>query len=326
MPMKILVPLSKAEYVDSYIQAGADELYLGFHDEEWVETFGDYADINRMSGFKERANPYTFRKMLWVIERIKEKGKNAFVTMNANGYSKEQIRFMETHYFPLLAECKVDGLILSDMNVIISAQKFNLQPIASTMCAIYNADIANMYAQVGVHRMILPRDLSLSELKAICSGLPEVEFEAFFMRNGCIFSDCYCLGMHRSECGATCTYTRYGNSRYIHDYCRFSDFHDVDVNDYLYRTAFHLDACAMCALYRLKQIGITSLKIVGRADDFDSVCRDIALTRTNLAILEKSQSEQEYLERMQFPQNYPQKCRMGISCYYPEIRFGEMRG
>ena len=326
MPMKILVPLSKAKYVDSYIQAGADEMYLGFHDEEWVETFGDYADINRMSGFKERANPYTFRQMLWVIERIKEKGKNAFVTMNANGYSSEQIRFMETHYFPLLAKCKVDGLILSDMNAIISAQKFNLQPIESTMCAIYNADIANMYARVGVRRMILPRDLSLNELKGICSGLPEVEFEAFFMRNGCIFSDCYCLGMHRSECGATCTYTRYGNNRYIHDYCRFSDFHDVDVNDYLYRTAFHLDACAMCALYRLKQIGITSLKIVGRADDFDSVCRDIALTRTNLAILEKSQSEQEYLERMQFPQNYPQKCRMGISCYYPEIRFGEMRG
>lgn len=321
--MKILVPLSKTEYIDSYIQAGADELYLGFHDEEWTKTFGDYADINRMSGFKERANPYTFHQMLQLVYQIKEKGKNVFVTLNANGYSKDQIRFMETHYFPLLAESGIDGLILSDINVIISAKKFGLQPIASTMCGIYNVDIAKMYAQVGVHRMILPRDLSLNELESICKQLPEIEFEAFFMRNGCIFSDCYCLGMHRPECGATCTYTRYGTDRYRHDYSKFIDFHDVDVNDYLYRTAFHLDACAMCALYRLRQIGITSLKIVGRADDFESVCRDILLTKTNLERLEDAKSEKDYLEQMEFPQNYPQKCRMGMSCYYPEVRFGK---
>lgn len=28
------------------------------------------------------------------------------------------------------------------------------------------------------------------------------------MRNGCVFSDCYCLGMHGKECGATCSFIR----------------------------------------------------------------------------------------------------------------------
>ena len=321
--MKILVPLSKREYIVPYISAGADELYLGFYDEKWNNYFGQYSDINRMSGFGKRANPYSFVEIIDVIKQIKDRGKSAFVTMNANGYSQEQISYIEFYYYPLLLEAGVDGLILSDINAILSAVKFGLKPIASTMCAIYNSDIAKIYKDIGVERMILPRDLSLNEVEHICKKILDVQFEAFFMRNGCIFSDCYCLGLHRPECGATCTFTRYGLNKYYHDYKDFKDYHDVDVNDYLYRTAFHLDACAMCALYRLKKIGINSLKIVGRADDFDSVCRDIRLTKRNLEVVDKCNNENEYLENMTFPRNYPQKCRMGISCYYPEVRFGQ---
>ena len=319
--MKILVPLSEAKYLEQYIQAGADEFYFGFYDEGWSGCFGIYADINRMSGFAERANPYSFKDVLRIVETVKNRGKKAYITMNANGYSREQIEYIEKNYLPMLSKAEVDGLILSDINTIRSAVSFGITPIASTMCAIYNSDIAKMYYKLGIRRMILPRDLSLNEIEAICTQFPDVEFEAFFMRNGCIFSDCYCLGLHRPECGAVCTYTRYGVNRYIHDYTDFSDFHDVDVNDYIYRMCFHRDACAMCALYRFKEIGITSLKIVGRADDYASVCKDIELTRKNLDIVERCMCEEEYLKAMEYPSNFPQKCRMGFSCYYPEVRF-----
>lgn len=324
LEMKILVPLSKVEYIDPYIEAGADEFYLGFYDERWSKTFGTYSDINRMSGFGKRANPYSFDQAVEVIQEIKIKQKKVFITMNANGYSKEQIEFIENYFFSLLKELSIDGVIVSDINITLSAVKCGLQPVASTMCAIYNSKIAEIYRDMGVKRMILPRDLSLNELETICKRVPDVKFEAFFLRNGCIFSDCYCLGMHRPECGATCTYTRFGNNQYSHDYTDFEDFHDVDVNEYLYRSSFHQDACAMCALYRLNQIGIDSLKIVGRADDFEAICNDISLTRYNIEIMNESKTEQEYLKRMHFPGNFPQMCRMGYSCYYPEIRFGKV--
>lgn len=319
--MKILIPLSKKEYIDSYVEAGADELYMGFYDVEWNKRFGEYADINRMSGFGKRANPYSFEEILDVIKIVKSTGRKAFVTINANGYSKEQIQYMETCYFPALSDAEVDGVIMSDISAMIAAIKGGLRPVASTMCGVYNTDIANVYKRIGIERMIFPRDLSLSEMEKICYALSDIQFEAFFMRNGCIFSDSYCLGMHRPECGATCTYTRYGRHSYSHDYKAFREYNDVDVNDYLYRTSFHIDACAMCALYRLKSIGVTSLKIVGRADEFEAVCKDIRLTKKNIAIANECKTETEYLERMIFPDNFPQKCRMGISCYYPEIRF-----
>lgn len=319
--MNILVPLNQFEYIDPYIDAGADELYFGFYDHKWEERFGEYSDINRMSGFGKSANSYSFHEILQCIDKIKQRKKRAFVTINANGYTKNQISYMEEYYFPKLINAGVDGVILSDIDEIIAAVDKGLHPVASTMCAIYNTDIARTFFNLGVKRMILPRDLSLDELSVICRKMPDVEFEAFFMRNGCIFSDCFCLGMHRPECGATCTFTRYCRQHYEHDFKNFEDHHDVDVNDYLYRTAYHINACGMCSLYKLNEIGISSLKIVGRADNCQAVCDDIRITRRNIAIMKESSSEKEYLDHMIFPLGFPGICRMGISCYYPESRF-----
>lgn len=322
--MKVLVPVSNVDYIDKYIDAGADEIYLGFHDDNWIAKFGKYSDINRMSGFSERANPFTFEQLLEIAKTVKKKNIGVFITMNANEYSFEQVQYMKKYYFQPLKEIRVDGVILSDVNAICAAKEAGLEPVASTMCAIYNSDIAEVYRAIGVKRMILPRDLTLKEIGQICAKMPEIHFEAFFMRNGCIFSDCYCLGLHRPECGAICTYTRYGKSQYTHEYTEFSDYNAVEVNDYLYRTAFHIDACAMCALYRLNTIGVQSLKIVGRADDWDSVCRDIKLTKRNIEIMNNTTEEKDYLNKMLFPNNFPKKCKEGVSCYYPEVRFNEM--
>lgn len=89
--MKVLVPLNDAAYMERLVEAGADELYLGFYDEKWFETFGEYADINRMSGFRRNANRYDFDQMISLAKRIKTLGRSAFVTMNANCYSEAQI-------------------------------------------------------------------------------------------------------------------------------------------------------------------------------------------------------------------------------------------
>ena len=79
----------------------------------------------------------------------------------------------------------------------------------------------------------------------------------------------------------------------------------------------------MCALYRMKEMGIRSLKIVGRSDQHAAVCDDIRLTKKNIEIAEQASCEKEYLDHMIFPDNAKRKCLSGLSCYYPEVRFGE---
>lgn len=319
--MKVLVPLNNEECLKAFSDAGADEMYLGFYDEAWLEKFGEYADINRMSGFKARANQYNFHEMTEVAKKIKALGRSAFVTMNANCYSRERIAYIQEHYFPAIKEAEIDGLIISDVLLAKAAVEYGIPIVASTMCGIYNRDIANYYREAGMHRIILPRDLSLDEIASICEAFDDMEYEVFFMRNGCVFSDSYCLGMHRRECGATCGFLRSHPKRFITEDVSFENRQAIDTNDFLYNNHFHHDACGMCALYRMKEMGIGSLKIVGRADNYESVCEDIRLAKRNIQIAKEAGSEQEFLRKMEYPAHAQRKCMWGFSCYYPEVRF-----
>lgn len=318
--MKILVPLNNKKDISNFAKAGANEVYLGFYDNKWTEQFGKYADLNRMSGFGSKANQYDFDNLVEIIKEIKDFGMSAFITLNANCYSKEQIAFIENFYLPVLKKI-VDGIITSDVILATKIIEFGIPVVASTMMGVYNFDIAFYYYKLGIKRMIVPRDLSLEEIESIHTNLPEVHLEAFFMRNGCVFSDGFCLGMHRPECGSVCGGLNSARRVIETSFEDFKNLHDIELNSELYHCYFHRWACAMCALYRLKKIGVESLKIVGRADAPWAVCDDIKVTKSNIKLIERCGTEKEYLENMIFPSQGISKCRMGFSCYYPEVRF-----
>ncbi len=320
--MNILVPANDAHIANKYISLGANELYFGFYDEKWIESFGKYSDINRMSGFGKRANKYSFNELIELITHIKQRNCRVFITMNANVYSDAQLEFIRQNYLPKCRNAGVDGVIVSDINLAKLVLSFGIDVVASTMCAIYNSDIAKYFYDIGIKRMIIPRDLNLNEIESIIKCVPKVSFEAFFMRDGCVFSDCYCLGMHRPECGSTCSYIKNSEKMIVSIYKGFEAQNAIEMNDYFYNKEFHFEACGMCALYRLNKIGIKSLKIVGRADDYESVCHDIDVTRRNIEIMNNSISEEDYLNKMIFPRKTTITCRMGMSCYYPEVRYG----
>lgn len=319
--MKILVPLNNREDVKSFSAAGANELYLGFYDERWTEKFGIYTDINRMSGFGKLANKYSFSEILSIIQDIRTENMDAFVTMNANSYSEESLKWIEEQYFPSLIEAGVSGVIVSTEGIARKAINAGLQVVASTMMGLYNSDIINYYRSIGIKRMIVPRDLSLNEIAMIRKNVPDIDLEVFFMRNGCVFSDAFCLGTHRKECGSTCGSLKSLNKKIVSSSSSFQFRHSVELNDLLYHSYFHHDACGMCALYRMQELSVTALKIVGRADMPGSVADDIRLTKENMAILKECNSEEEYLEKMVFPYNSYKQCKLGLSCYYPEVRF-----
>lgn len=321
--MRILVPLNNKDCVTQFSDAGADEFYMGFYDLNWIHRFGEYVDINRMSGFGLAANRYEFNEISDIANTVKKLGKKLFITLNANVYSQDSLRYIQTYYFPALKEIQIDGLIVSDITSASLAKKFGIPVSVSTIGGVYNHDIAKEYASLGVQRIILPRDLSLDEIKSIIEAFPEVEYEVFHMRNGCIFSDSYCLGMHRPECGSTCGYIRFKDERILSDLNSFQEDYDIMLNDNLYNHFFHAEACGMCAIYRFMNMGVSSLKIVGRADDTDGILSDIRLTAENIRIASECRSEEEYLEKMHFHDNAPRKCMFGYSCYYPEVRFGK---
>ncbi len=74
-----------------------------------------------------------------------------------------------------------------------------------------------------------------------------------------------------------------------------------------------MTGCGLCALYSLREAGITHLKLVGRGNYADFMKRDICNLRKALDILEQSESEEMYVQEMK-KDLFPGGCR-GM-CYY----------
>lgn len=319
--MKALVPFNRTELLEEYIKAGTGEFYLGFYDPEWIERFGEYGDLNRLSGYKECANQNKFEDVLEIIKRVKAAGKDIFVTFNAALYTQEMINFME-RYFDPLKEVGADGAIISCMELMEPVKRHGLNVVISTIAGVYNEDIAKFYYDHGAKRIILPRDLSVDEIEEITKAVPDVEYEIFMMRNGCQFSDSNCLGQHRVEMPAICNNLNNANREIIMGTAKdFKAKHDIELTDMIYHNMFHTFACGLCSIYRFVKMGITAGKIVGRTDDWEGVLEDVRAINENVEIAKECSSNEEYLEKMVFPNDHRVQCKMGLNCYYPGERF-----
>lgn len=318
--MKVLAPLNNLEHIDDYMEAGAGEFYIGFFDKEWSDTFGDFADINRMSGFKEISNPYDLDTVLQIVKAIKAKGKEVYITFNSSIYSDEQLVFMK-RYFERVKEAGVDGVIVSCIEQVILAREIGVPSVISTISGVYNKDIAIFYQEKGTKRIILPRDLAIAEIEAIKKAAPEAEYEIFMMRNGCSFSDSNCLGLHRKERCSICSSIKHAGKELR---LKNNDFHSkntAELNDMIYNNSFHNYACGLCGIYDFVEMGIAACKIVGRSDEWQYICKDIKIIKDNIDLAKRCGSKEEYLDQMHFPEDRVMMCKLGLSCYYPEVRF-----
>lgn len=324
--MSILVPLNAPDAQaakqasERLASNGADEFYLGFHDEQWERVFGLDADINRMSGFREEANALSFEGLCETLRLLADEKATTFVTLNTAQYTSDQIGFIESHYLGAIADAGATGIICSCPQLITAARESGLEAVASTMCGVFNEDIARFYISRGATRIVLPRELSLAEIAAIIQANPDVEYEAFLMRNGCLFSDSHCLGRHHKGCYSLCSALRW--APYQLDFTTNNpasiaeaaeEAHDV------YSNQLFIRACGMCALWHLKQAGVSSYKIVGRGDEIDHLCADVEITARNLEAANSANTFHDYMRSMEKPGNREVLCRGHRSCYYPEI-------
>jgi len=318
--MKILVPLNSKEYIDKFIDAGAEELYVGFDDDDWYTEFGSLSEINRMSGFRGRANKYTLDEVIDMAEYISSKNADLYLTLNSPRYTEAQLNRIEL-YLQKIAGSKISGLIISCPELLPLAGKYGIKAVCSTMCAVYNNDILNYYKKMGVQKIILPRDITMEEIAKLIKDNPELEYEVFLMRNGCVFSDSNCLCMHRELYKSLCGMLAHSQRKILSNDTDFIRNQEYRVNAMLFNDCYRKLSCALCALYDFVQLGVKSGKIVGRADEQDFILRDVKLVKQNLEIAKKASSREEYLEKMVFPPYMEHSCNLGYSCYYPEIRF-----
>ena len=349
--MTALVPLNSADLLERLHEVGVGEVYVGFHDDEWDSRFGK-AELNRMSGFGLEANPFDFEQMCRQVTRTRALGMHAYVCFNATTYTSEQIRYIASAYLPALAASGTDGVILSSQALIEPARTHGLGAVISTIAGVFNAQIATYYAQRGATRLILPRDLSSDEIAEIVQAVPNMQYEVFLMRNGCMFSDSHCLGCHRAGKPSLCRSLRTGTWKMEpvlspEAEASLENLRLPSVNsilstgntssgantpavegfmeracetEWLLNTFYHVRTCGLCALWRFEKLGVSAYKVVGRGDDADDLVADAGLVVRNTALARACATEEEYLACMELPRNPATLCAYnGLSCYYPEL-------
>lgn len=307
--MNIMVPVSSIENAINLCKAGSDELYIGIYDEIWNRKFGNFEEINRMSSFGKRAN-VSVEECIEIIRIVHNQKKKIYIAFNSGIYSKDEVNYiLDMIENNNLTES--DGFIISDLYLIQQMVKKNYNIILSTMAGVYNSNMIDFYYKMGIRRIIVPRDVSLQNIKNMVSKYKNIKFEVFLMRNGCKYSDAHCMSFHSRKYNSMCSCVDNNEKKVSFVNNLSSDYKKMFyANDELFTKVFHKKACGLCYINELMSIGVSTVKVVGRADDEKAVIEDIKLIRKIVDNYNKKDiaciSEDSIFEN----------CWYGLNCYY----------
>lgn len=157
----------------------------------------------------------------------------------------------------------VDALIIQDMALLEAEGMPPIELHASTQCDIQTADKARLLAAAGISRLVLPRELSLDEIRAMAEAVPGTGIEAFVHGALCV--------SHSGDCQAGQTACgRSGNRGACPQICRLP-YDLVDASGSVLARGRHLlslkDMCRIDQLQQMADAGVTSFKIEGRLKD-----------------------------------------------------------
>ena len=215
-----------------------------------------------------------------------------------------------------LYEIGVDAIIIQDMAILEMAVEGKLPPIeihASTQCDNRTLEKVKFFEKIGISRVILARELSLAQIKDICTG-SRAEIETFIHGALCVSysGQCYfsaAIGgrsANRGECAQACRkkYTLVDESGKIYA----KDKHLLSLRDF--NASKHLP--------QLINAGVKSFKIEGRLKDINYVKNVTAYYRTEIdKFASKTSSGKVFLD---FEPDVYKSFNRGFTDYFLEDR------
>lgn len=249
--MELLAPAGNFDKLATAVHFGADAVYFA----------------GKMYGLRAFAGNFEDDEIVKAMEYLHQHGKKGYVTLNivANDSDFKNIdQFLE-----LLVRAKVDGVIVSDTGMIFYMRKNfpSLNVHVSTQANVNNSYSAKFYADMGVTRIVLARELSISQIKEISRAVGDkVELEAFVHGAMCISYSGRCLlsnymtgrDSNRGACVQACRWN------YTIREVNKSEEYPIEEDERGTYILNSKDLCMIAHLKELEEAGVTSLKIEGR--------------------------------------------------------------
>ncbi|MCH5159109.1 MAG: U32 family peptidase [Clostridiales bacterium] len=195
--IELLAPAGDIGKLDVALEYGADAVYLS----------------GKSLGMRAACKNFDYEELKAASLAAHLRGAKFYVTLNI--FPNDDDLSVVAEYLDYLNSIHTDGIIVSDIGLIKKA--LTLQPSlnvhVSTQANVLNSDTARFYADMGVKRIVLARELSLKQIRRIRDSLSDkVELEAFVHGAMCISYSGRCLlsaymsgrSANRGECNQAC--------------------------------------------------------------------------------------------------------------------------
>ncbi|MBR4270611.1 MAG: U32 family peptidase [Clostridia bacterium] len=276
--LELLAPAGDMEKLETAFYFGADACY--FAGKKWgLRAFSENFDNDSLA---------------YYINYAHKLGKKAYITVNIQAHNSD-FEGLED-YIHHLAKSGADALIVSDAGVmsLIKQVEPNMAIHLSTQACASNKYSAKFWADAGAKRIILARELSLTEIKEIRDYLPpEVELEAFVHGAMCISYSGRCLlsnyltgrDSNRGQCVQACRWEYFITERSRLGQGEEYEIQQDDRSTYILNSK---DLCMINYLDKMADAGVTSFKIEGRMKSAYYVANVVNVYRRALDEYEKN--------------------------------------
>ena len=249
---ELLSPAGNMEKLKTAFKFGADACYLA----------------GKKFGLRAFSGNFDENELREAVEIAHNLNKKIYVTINIVAHNNDFFGLDE--YLKFLQEISVDGIIVSDVGIMMLAREVapKLELHVSTQANVTNKYTAKFYCDLGAKRLVLARELSIEEIKEIREFIPkDVEIETFVHGAMCISYSGRCLlsnylsgrDSNRGACIQAC--------RFEYSICektRKGEHYDIQEDD---RGTYILNSKDLCMIKYMQELidaGVTSFKIEGR--------------------------------------------------------------
>ncbi len=235
--LEVLSPAGSSDALIAAVQNGADAVYLGY------------------GAFNARMNAknFTEEQLRQCVSYCHIRGVKVYLTLNTLVLDRELKSAGQ-----VITEARragVDAILVQDLGILqLIRQMAPDMPIhASTQMAVHNLAGVKKAAELGISRVVLARELSRSQISAICRESPiEVEVFVHGALCMCYSGQCYMSAMIGR---------RSGNRGQCAQPCRMAYGFDRQENRYPLSLK---DNCLISYLQELDEMGVSCIKIEGR--------------------------------------------------------------
>ncbi|HOZ56166.1 MAG: putative protease YhbU precursor [Parcubacteria group bacterium ADurb.Bin316] len=252
--VELLAPAGNLEKMKTAFAFGADAVYVGVPD----------------FSLRVRINDFTLDKIKEAAEYSHRLGKKIYVTVNIFAHNRH-INKLPIH-IKMLKAIKVDGIFISDPAVMLIVKKNWPQAkiILSTQANCTNWLAAKYWHDQGFKRIILSRELTLSDVKSIKKKVPGLELECFVHGALCMAYSGRCFlskyfterNANLGDCVQPC---RWKYNIYLAEENRKNEILELVEEGHGSYVLNSEDLCLIKRLNELKKAEIDAFKIEGRA-------------------------------------------------------------